>query len=316
MMSVGAMGAGRPLPRLAAFAAVTEFPLEWLSVLAVGLIDAMWALRTGLTVSIAWFDLLAMLGILAVGIVLHLRFSERGASIAEYFVLTIVSASAFAILSYLCTALSLPLVDRELMRFDRALGFDWLYWFKLLQRHPVILREMYFAYASMPYQGIYFIVLFGLLRDRGRLREVFWIVFVASALTTFICTFMPALGTFDAFHLGDIGGYLSDIHRLRDGGNRHFDWEHLTGIITFPSFHTTMALVYVYAFRKMGWVSVSMTLLNLAMLPAIPFIGGHYLADMFGGIIVAVVAIAAVRCWPTFRLGAAMRLEAPVGNVA
>jgi hypothetical protein len=315
MMSVRAMAAGRPLPRVAAFAAITEFPLEWLGVLAIGFIDAVWAARTGFAVSIGWFDLLAMLGILAAAILLRARRSARAATIAEYFVLTIVSASAFAILSYLCMALSLPLIDHDLMRFDRALGFDWLYWFNQLQRHPVLLREMYFAYASMPYQGIYFIVLFGMLRDRARLCEMFWIVFVASALTTLVCTFVPALGTFDSFHLGDLGGYLSDIHRLREGGNRHFDWEHLTGIITFPSFHTSMALIYIYAFRRMGWVSVLMTLLNLAMLPAIPFIGGHYLADMLGGVLVAVIAIAIVRTTPQLRLMMTRRFEAAAGSI-
>lgn len=313
MMSAGAMGAGRLLPGLAAFTAITEFPLEWLSVLAVGLIDAVWALRAGFTFRIAWFDLLAMLGILAAGIVLRPRLSARGGTMAEYFLLTIVSASVFAILSYLCTALSLPLVDRDLMRFDRALGFDWFYWFDRLRRHPVLLREMYFAYASMPFQGVYFVVLFAMFRDYARLREVFWIVFVASALTTFVCALMPALGTFDAFHLGDLGGYLGDIHRLREGGNRHFVWERLTGIITFPSFHTSMALIYIYAFRKMGWVSVMMTLLNLAMLPAIPFIGGHYLADMLGGAAVAFVAIAFVRRCGAFLAGEILR---PQGAVA
>src|SRR4051812_37923429 len=166
MMSVEAIGAKRSFPRLAGLADLTEFPLEWLSVLAVGVIDALWALRTGLTVSMTWFNLLALLGILVGGVALRLRLSARGSTIAEYFVLTIVSASAFAILSYLCTTLSLPLVDRDLMQFDRALGFDWLYWFGQLERHPVLLREMYLAYATMPYQGVYFLVLFGMLRDR------------------------------------------------------------------------------------------------------------------------------------------------------
>jgi hypothetical protein len=288
------MDALRPVSYVRARTFITEFPLEWAAVLAIVLIDAVWALRTGFTVTIAPHDVLGLAGILSVGYAMRLA-GFRGATIAEYFALTVVSASAFAVLSYLGTALSLPLADRELMRLDRALGFDWLLWFNDLAHRPALMREMYLAYASMPYQGIYFVALFGLLRDRARLCEIFWVVFVASGLTTLMCTLLPALGTFDAFRLGDLGGYLSDIHRLRDGGNLHFEWARLTGIVTFPSFHTSMALIYIYAFRKMGLVSALMAVVNVLMLPTIPFIGGHYLVDMVGGAVVAAASIAVTR---------------------
>jgi membrane-associated phospholipid phosphatase len=44
-------------------------------------------------------------------------------------------------------------------------------------------------------------------------------------------------------------------------------------------------------------IGIGVTGINVLMLPAIPFIGGHYLVDMFAGAAVAGVAIVSVRYW-------------------
>ena len=90
------------------------------------------------------------------------------------------------------------------------------------------------------------------------------------------------------------------------GGELHFALAKLTGVVSFPSFHTTMALLYLYGFSRAGAIGWVAAFLNVAMLPAIPFFGGHYLVDMFAGAAVAVVSVVIVRTWPAMRLSPAL----------
>ena len=48
------------------------------------------------------------------------------------------------------------------------------------------------------------------------------------------------------------------------------------GVITFPSFHATMATLYALACRNVPGAAVIASGLNLCMLASIPYPGGHY----------------------------------------
>ena len=63
----------------------------------------------------------------------------------------------------------------------------------------------------------------------------------------------------------------------------------LTGVVSFPSFHTTMALAYAYGFRRAGAIGWIVGALNFVMLFSIPFFGGHYLVDMIAGVLMAIL---------------------------
>ena len=81
---------------------------------------------------------------------------------------------------------------------------------------------------------------------------------------------------------GDIA-YLRDVLALRAGGPWHFELLAMHGIVTMPSYHTVMAVLFTYAFRRTGLIGYGIATLNLVMLLSIPPIGGHYLVDMCGG---------------------------------
>jgi membrane-associated phospholipid phosphatase len=136
-------------------------------------------------------------------------------------------------------------------------------------------------------------LLIGMMHRPDRLRELFWIMFIAGIVTDTVSVLLPALGTFDAFGHPKQADYLVDMGILRGGGALNFELGKLTGIISFPSFHTTMALVYAFCFRGSGPVGYFIVLLNFLMLPTIPFVGGHYLTDMIGGAAVAAMALPA-----------------------
>jgi hypothetical protein len=164
--------------------------------------------------------------------------------------------------------------------------------------HPASAKVLQIAYNSLVYQGLYFGVLFGIIGKRQNLQEMFWLVVIAGAFTSAGAALFPALGPFKAF--GIKAEFLPVMEQLRSG-DLHFALANLTGVVSFPSFHTTMALLYIYGFSRAGAIGWAAAILNIVMLPAIPFFGGHYLVDMFAGAVVAAVSVAIVRAWPTTR---------------
>ena len=286
------------VPRWAAVGFISEFPLEWAGVAALALIDIVWAARIGFSFAVPGRDAAALVAIFGVSLFFRTLYrNRRGSLIAEFCALTIAVTCALQVLSYLCCATSWPLVDSKLVQLDRMIGFDWLHWFRAVQSHPVVLPVLRWIYGSVALQDVYFLALFGALCNHTRLREMFWVIFVACLVTFAISIFVPAFGPFETFRLGDLGGYLAEMKRVRHGGELHFDLGKLIGVISFPSFHTSLAIVFAYMFRRTGPIGVVMAGVNLLMLPTIPFIGGHYLVDMFAGAAVAGVSIATIRFW-------------------
>jgi membrane-associated phospholipid phosphatase len=284
----------------------SDFAPEWIGATAIFAVCAAWAMAIHFQLDVAWRDgLIAIPAIVAV-FVMRAFGSHKFGLIAEYFALTVVATAAFGILSYLSMTTGRPLVDAELNAADRALGFNWLAGFGWLEAHPAASKMLAFVYNSLIYQGLYFGVLFGLMEKKRELKDMFWIVFVAGVLTSAGAALFPAYGPFVTFGEQSHGGFLSDMMRLHAGHNLHFALTNLTGVVSFPSFHTTMALVYAYGYRRTGPIGWGIALLNVAMLVSIPFFGGHYLVDMIAGAGVALASIAAVRFAP--RVIAALRL--------
>lgn len=90
-----------------------------------------------------------------------------------------------------------------------------------------------------------------------------------------------------AYHNGYSSVMSYVIIQLRSG---QFHDLPMIGIVCFPSYHTVMAILFTFAVRGLTifWMALP---LNVIMLIAIPFAGNHYLADMIGGAIIAVLTI-------------------------
>ena len=188
---------------------------------------------------------------------------------------------------------SFPLLDAELARIDAALfGFDWDATAAWVAARPGLERLLALAYASLPHQALALLLLGSLLRRDARNGEFIWIFLISMSLTTLVFILTPALGK-----VGHVGtGYLEVLRDIRSGGWAEFTYARSEGIVTFPSFHTTLGVVFVYvAARLQPWLLLVFLPLNLLMLLSIPPIGGHYLIDLPGGVAVALVSILAAR---------------------
>ncbi len=201
-------------------------------------------------------------------------------------------------LSYLCTAHAAPLADSMFQKMDALLGFDWLAGFQALHAHPFAVTFFRLCYDSLIYQGLYFGLLLALLDRKPALQEMFWLVFVAGLFTSTGAFFWPALGPFHEFRADRYGDYIPVIEHLRSGRDLNFPLHTMTGVVSFPSFHTTMALAYIYGFRRTGAIGIVVAVLNIGMMIAIPFFGGHYLTDMIAGAAVMLASLAIVKSIP------------------
>jgi len=84
---------------------------------------------------------------------------------------------------------------------------------------------------------------------------------------------------------------MPDFTALRNGTMREISLARMEGLITFPSFHTTLAVLFVAALRRHRLALAIGAVVNGLMLLSIPSEGGHYLVDVIAGAMVAAVAI-------------------------
>jgi membrane-associated phospholipid phosphatase len=77
---------------------------------------------------------------------------------------------------------------------------------------------------------------------------------------------------------------------LRLGSKTIVDFSENVGLITFPSFHAAMAVLFALAAWSHPWLRWPFALLNAIMLVATITHGGHYLVDVLAGCAIALVA--------------------------
>lgn len=222
--------------------------------------------------------------------------------ISFYAALWIVTAPIGTTLTYIFATLNLPLLDEQFTRLDLALGFNWLAFYGFVQEHPVVRTILTLAYFSMLPQLFFSIIYLSHTGRNDRNEELWWSSCIAMVLTALLSGLLPAGGTLFYHSIGlENAVHLPHFLALRDGRLSDFAFKDLQGIVTFPSYHTTMALVLIHAYRHLGlfrWVVA----LNILMLISTPINGGHYLVDMLGSGAVTVLSIYLTRRIQSFLL--------------
>ena len=143
---------------------------------------------------------------------------------------------------------------------------------------------------SFTYQAVVVLLIGSIDHRRERNGEFIWafIFFSPGLLTSAIFVFTLALGKVG--HLA----YVETLTEIRSGQWTILDYAHGQGIVSFPSFHTTVAVLFVYAARRRLLALAIFFRSTLCLLRRL-LIGGHYLVDLAAGAVVAVASIAAAR---------------------
>ncbi len=230
--------------------------------------------------------------------------------------LVLMTASCLTVASsYAVASLNLPLQDSRLAAIDTALGFDWLQVLRAINDMPMLSRALTLLYHSTVSQIVLVVLILAATERRHDLAQFCAIFCLTSFAVVVVSGLLPAEGAY-RFHQPDPGlfanlsatpgtWHLQDFHALRNGSFDLFTFRRIEGIITFPSFHTVLAILTVYAVRGIKPVFVVAAIANgLVILSTLPE-GGHYFIDLVIGAAIVTAAIAFVR-----------RLENPAANPA
>ena len=124
---------------------------------------------------------------------------------------------------------------------------------------------------------------------------------LALIMTSALSVFAPAVAAFVYLDLtpqvyanisSTVYTHVPTLEALRAGTFRSIPLDNLEGLITFPSFHTAGAIMFIWALRKVPYVRWPAIALNAALIAATPIDGAHYFIDLVGGAVVAFAAIA------------------------
>lgn len=203
------------------------------------------------------------------------------------------------VLAYALAARSGALWDDFLMAADRAIGFDWPVVLRLLDTVPAAVWVLGLAYHGLTVQMIVVIVALSGLSKFDTLRTMVCAAILSGFVTILISGLMPAMGNlFDPSHYRHLWPSVAWLEQglissLRDGSHRRLDLTSLMGIVSFPSFHATLAAIFIWAFRAIPRLAVPGMAWAILTILATPVFGGHYGADVIMGLVLAPPAIIA-----------------------
>lgn len=200
--------------------------------------------------------------------------------------------------SYAVAAGSYGFVDDMLAGVDRSMGFDWLASYRFVAARPWLAELAKIAYSSIFLSPL---VILAVLVMTGRVERarLFLLAFaIALTITIIVFHYLPARSALahnvglDPQYLPSSGlSHIGIIDHLRSGQLTDISPRALVGLITFPSFHAVSALLFIWAAWPVRWARPVAVVVNIAMLAATPVEGTHYLIDIFGGLVVAVMSI-------------------------
>jgi hypothetical protein len=280
--------------------------VSWSIVGIVALADGVWIILSDFHINL-FSTLHAFFGLLIIGGLLWFyctyRNDERIAAALSAVLLLLMFTAVAAPLSYLSASLALPFWDSTLHGWDEALGLDWRAYLTWVNERPLLGILLKVAYASLLPQMIIACIGLGFTGRLVHLRSFILVVIVSGVLCILISAAMPAMAMY--VHLGlqpvdfpNLSPAAAYVHvepmtGLRDGSLRILNLNTAEGIITFPSYHAALAIIFLVAFWSVHLLRWPAVVLNLALIAGTPIEGGHYFVDIGAGMVIAVVSILA-----------------------
>ena len=200
-------------------------------------------------------------------------------------------AAVGLVLTYVAASANLPLMDHIFAHLDATMGFRWDEVNAWIQQHAVLRTALWMAYVGGGLQlpGLF---LAHCMREPGDgSGQLMWNFMVSLLIVTAVSVFLPA-----AAMPGMMGQHHIDVFlAVRKGNITVLDTSMIAGLITFPSWHAAMGVIFMYSARTMKWLLAVLVPLNVLLILATVPSGGHYLVDTIAGLAVAVISILVVR---------------------
>jgi membrane-associated phospholipid phosphatase len=276
-------------------------PIEWAIILVVAVSDAILLAETSFRLEASpELKILADVIPLAVLFVICRRWrsfpriTRRLAHLIRTVLALVLFTNAAVILNFILTGiLPLPRWDGALATADRALGLNWLDMYQWLARHPAIEASARAVYMSLGPEMLILIFALELLGHHNQARAFLRWFMVSAIATVIIGILIPAAGAFVYYHLpvASTTGYVAQWAELRNGTLRSINPFDNQGLVVFPSFHTSLAVLCACAAWPLRILRYPLLALNLLIILSSPAMGGHYFIDIIAGIFLAALTI-------------------------
>ena len=228
----------------------------------------------------------------------------RRLAIACFALANVIALKTINIIAHLAPAYigrDFDFIDDALMMSDRFIGFDWVAYFRWHAEHPAFADICRLSYLMWPYMALVIIVILACYGQAERLARFLIATAISLAVVYIIAIFLPSYGAYVQHamshdrHPGlviQFSDFKPAYDALRAGLVDVYADQIPEGAISFPSFHTTTVLLWIWA----AWRTPARWFVfvqQVACFLAIPVQGAHFIADMIPGAAIGVAALVA-----------------------
>lgn len=218
-----------------------------------------------------------------------LRLNLMCGSLAIIFAASLAAATV----AHVGMRLQMPLQDELFAGVDQWFGFNTPSMVLAFDDFPSTARVLsLFYHSTVP--AVFLSAIY--LSHTGQAQKVWELTLGYSSnivLFSIISVIMPAKANF--VNAGLVGEKISNlpagsgiyhmasVHYFRYGDSAIVDIEKFSGVVTFPSFHTVMALIVAYSFRDNFLIRPIIYFWTFSVIVSTIPIGGHYVVDLAAG---------------------------------
>jgi membrane-associated phospholipid phosphatase len=245
--------------------------------------------------TITWSALVLNIGLFGAFLVVWLNFyfvpgrpHERFAAEVILVVGLVILLTNFgSVMQYGAVALGFPFIDPWLAAADRGLGVYVPALASWTSQHQILKQLLVLAYVSFMPQFFFAVAVIAAYRDRERLWELAFHLFVCLIATVAALILFPAVCPPEYYHFQssiDMTHLIRQIEAFHNGTEKLVQFDQLEGLVSFPSFHVAGALIVTWAFRRRYWLLVPLACVNLIMIASTFLTGVHYFVDALAGV--------------------------------
>lgn len=198
---------------------------------------------------------------------------------------------------YLAARYRSPLKDRVLARIDSDMGFQASALVHWMAQHPWL--RIFF---SLSYEALFPLMVLGALIPAVRYRfQAVKEQIVATSFATIVGAvlfrFIPAIGPWSIYGFAPSAAQLrcQDLLLTLRTNSIHVLDLNESGIVCFPSFHTLLAVISCVALWSIKPLRIPAAFLATCVVLSTLTSGWHYLVDVIGGLLLAILSIAVAR---------------------
>lgn len=202
---------------------------------------------------------------------------------------------------YAAARYGFPFRDTALAEIDQFFGINGGQIVSFVHQHPGLEAFVIRSYGLMPWMVFAAVLIPAISGKLARAKEFLLATIIATLVASCILVFFPAVGPWVGFHFRPYWNqayYVHELDALRSPGPFVANPDYTCGLITFPSFHVSLAVLGAFALWPFRWLRPFSLAFAALIAVATVTTGWHYASDGIGGILVAWIGIAVAR-WIT-----------------